>query len=526
MTNHTQTKFFDTTDSITENNNDSFKVFYKSISVEEPKFKDNFAKKSKQGIIKVMKSLPFDKLNFDELNISSNREIWIKSLLLKTDTNNIKFLMNDFTDEMNTTMREKNKYVILILMKNELILVHTKLGEKSLSPKFKFYDRMLDKDNIMRYVWFKKNDDTINVQYYEKYQSKFFTNWLGVNQKDLFYEFGGTNKFYLDLYGYPLVLEIDDEDFEENDYFKFNNNLVTLKEPAEGFKINHIQRASKRYENIHDFEKDYTSRRFNLKYHQEKYNELMNSLIPLQNKIYDYETCVKSTNNKYYLQKVNTNLTILFCNDKIDIDEEFLDSIILSIINNGEIELCHAGLKMIGTPIIIRNFKIYNDLSLKLAKPLIDYYNTTDLSSSHKKEFLYVIFHCLYQENQNSLYCYFLRKCTEEFSKKLTFSSNIYENEIIELKSRDFLPKKTEEIIENLSKDINKKILHSDLKFYILGYDEKTRTYEPFSSQRFPDDRINNIKQKIKEKTKVSEITLFKMDYDNKNCILTLIVKK
>ena len=54
--------------------------------------------------------------------------------------------MNDFTDEMNTTMREKNKYVILILMKNELILVHTKLGEKSLSPKFKFYDRMLDKD--------------------------------------------------------------------------------------------------------------------------------------------------------------------------------------------------------------------------------------------------------------------------------------------------------------------------------------------------------------------------------------------
>jgi len=526
MTNHTQTRLINTSDSITENNDDSFKIFYKSVSVEDPKFKDDFAKKSKQGIIKVMQSLPFDKLNFDELNISSNRKIWIESLLLKNDSNNIKFLMNDFTDEMNTNMREKNKYVILIVMKNELILVHTKLGEKSLSPKFKFFDRMLDKDNIMRYVWFKKNDDNINVLYYEKYQSKFFTNWLGINQKDLFYEFGGTNKFYLDLYGYPLVLEIDDEDFEDNDYFKFNNNTVTLKEPAEGFKINHIQRANKRYENIQDFEKDHTSRRFNLKHHQEKYNDLMNSFIPLQNKIYDCETCVKSSNNKYYIPKVNTNLTILFCNGKIDIDEDFLDSIILSILNNGEIELCHAGLKMTGIPIMIGNLKIYNNLNLNLSKPLIDYYNNTELSSSHKKEFLYAIFHCLYQENQNNIYSYFLMKCTEEFSNKLTFSSNIYENEIIELKSRDFLPKKTETIIENLSRDINKKISHSDLKFYILGYDEKTRTYEPFSSQRFSDDRIYNIKQKIKEKTKVSEITLFKMNYDDKNCILILIAKK
>ena len=79
MTNHTQTRLINTSDSITENNDDSFKIFYKSVSVEDPKFKDDFAKKSKQGIIKVMQSLPFDKLNFDELNISSNRKIWIES---------------------------------------------------------------------------------------------------------------------------------------------------------------------------------------------------------------------------------------------------------------------------------------------------------------------------------------------------------------------------------------------------------------------------------------------------------------
>jgi len=52
MTNHTQTRLINTSDSITENNDDSFKIFYKSVSVEDPKFKDDFAKKSKQGIIK------------------------------------------------------------------------------------------------------------------------------------------------------------------------------------------------------------------------------------------------------------------------------------------------------------------------------------------------------------------------------------------------------------------------------------------------------------------------------------------
>ena len=106
------------------------------------------------------------------------------------------------------------------------------------------------------------------------------------------------------------------------------------------------------YQDISEFKKDHTSRRFNLKYHQKKYGELMNSLIPFENKIYDYETEVKSPDGKYSFQKKNTNLTILFCNDKIDIDEDFLDSIIVSIINNGELELCHVGLK-IDNPIVI-----------------------------------------------------------------------------------------------------------------------------------------------------------------------------
>lgn len=527
MTSPTQSKLINTMDNDINNEN-YFKIYYKSVSIENPESKDDFPKKSKSDIVQFMQSLPSsNELNFNNLKIKTNRKTWITSLLSEAhNNNNINFLITDFAEEMNTNMRGKDKYVILIIMNNELILVHTRMGEKSLSPKFKFFDRMLDKDNILRYVWFKETENKINVRYYEKYQSKFFKEWLGVNRKDLFYEFGGKNKFYLDLYGYPLVLEINDEDFDDNEYFEFDNNSVIFKAPPEGLKINHIQRSNKRYDNINEFEKDRTSRRFNLKYHQDEYNKLINSFKPLENKIYDFETCVKSTNGNYYLEKVNTNLTILFCNEKIDIDDDFLDSLIISILNNGELELCHAGLSLFGDPIIIGKLKIYNKLTSNLANPLINYYNSKEFSSSHKKEFLYAIFHCLYLENKETTYSYFLEKCSKEFSKKLTFSSNIYENHLIELKSRDFISKNNEEIIDNISKDICKKILKSDFKFYILGYDEQTRTYEPLSSQKFPDDRINTLNIKIKEKTKVSKITMFKMEYDDKKCILALIVQK
>lgn len=526
MTNHTQSKLINSQDSFIDTNEHSFKIYYKSVSIEDPEFKDDFPKKNKNYVIEVMKSLSSsDKLDFNNLKINTNRKIWIKSLLSENNPHNINFLINDFAEEMNTTMRGKDKYVILIIMNKELILVHTKMGEKSLSPKFKFFERMLDKDNILRYVWFKKIGDKINVKYYEKYQSKFFTKWLGINRKDLFYEFGGKNKFFLDLYGYPLVLEINDEDFKDNEYLEFTNNSVIFKNPPEGLKIDHIQRSNKRYDNVNEFEKDHISRRFKLKHHQEEYAKLMNSFIPLENKIYDYETCVKSTDGKYNFQKENTNITIIFCNEKIDIDENFLDSIVLSILNNGEIELCHAGLKITPTPIIIGKLKIYNMINLNLANPLIEYYNSKEFSSSHKKEFLFAIFHCLYLENNGTIYSYFLRRCLEEFSEKLTFSSNIYENELIELKSRDFLPKKNDGIINNLSEDILKKISNSDFKFYILGYDEKTRKYEPLSSQKFSDDRLNTISKKIKEKTNVKDITIFKMEYDDKSCILSLIVQ-
>lgn len=524
MADFSQSKLIEISSSPIENN-DFFKIYYKSVSIKEIQSKEDFTSKNKKEIIDVINALPSsNELEFGKLVMETNKKIWINSLLSEINMSSIVFLLNDFTDHMYTNMREKDKYAILIVQQNELILVHTKMGEKSLSPNFKFFDRMLDKDNIMRYVCFKQTNECIKVKYYEKYQSKFFTKWLGINRKDLFYEFGGMNKFYLDLYGYPLVLEINDEDFDNNDFFDFEKNILKLKNPPEELKINHIKRLNKRYQDISEFKKDHTSRRFNLKYHQEKYVELMNSLIPLENKIYDYETEVKSPDGKYSFQKKNTNLTILFCNDKIEIDEGFLDSIIVSIINNGELELCHAGLK-IDNPIVIGNLNIYNNLNLNLTKPLIDYYNSTELSSSHKKEFLCVIFHCLSVDNKDNVYNYFLTKCSVEFSKKLSFLSDIYENDIIELKSRDFLPKKDKEIVDNLSEDINKKLYSSSFKFYIIGYDEKTKKYEPLSENRFNDSRLENLTKNLKEKTKLTSLTFLRMSLGNGECILSLIVK-
>ena len=405
MSEISQSRLINTNDSNTVTKSETFfEIYYKSVSTEDTKSENKFTDKNEISLIKVMKSLPQSNiLDFENLKLTSNRKTWINSLLQKIDKNDINYLLNDFADEMNTNMRGKDKYAILIIKNNELILLHTKMGEKSLSPNFKLFDRMLDKDNIMRYVWFKQEEDNINVNYYEKYQSKFFTEWLGVHRKDLVYEFGGENKFYLDLYGYPLVLEIDDEDFEDNEFFEFENNGINLKEPIETFKINHIKRSTKTYKNTSEFKKDHISRRFNLKHYQKEYKKLMNSLDPIQYKIYDYETCVKTTDKKYHFKKTNDNLFILFCNNKIDIDDNFLDGIIFSLLNNGQVEICHAGMDSISNPLEIKNFKIYNKLNLNLASPLIKHYKRL-IYLIHLKKYYYIQYSIVYMKKTIIMY--------------------------------------------------------------------------------------------------------------------------
>ena len=176
-------------------------------------------------------------------------------------------------------------------------------------------------------------------------------------------------------------------------------------------------------------------------------------------------------------------------------------------------------------PLKIKNLEIIHKINTNLSKPLIDYYNDSDHGESHKKDLRYAIFHLLYEDNANTPISTFFKELSTKFLHDMDFSSNLQENDIIELKSKDFLPKKDAKIIETLGNDIKKKILQTGFKLYIIGYDEKTKQYEFINNDRFDDSRIHNLTQGLKNETKLTDLNLFKLRKDKYNCIIMIAVK-
>ena len=81
-------------------------------------------------------------------------------------------------------------------------------------------------------------------------------------------------------------------------------------------------------------------------------------------------------------------------------------------------------------------------------------------------------------------------------------------------------------LLLNYIDGIERKLKKDNFKLYIIGYDEKTRKYEPFSAHPFGDDRINNIQKELKNRLNISNLNITKIPTDKYNCIIMISVKK
>lgn len=101
------------------------------------------------------------------------------------------------------------------------------------------------------------------------------------------------------------------------------------------------------------------------------------------------------------------------------------------------------------------------------------------------------------------------------------------ENDVFELKGREFITGKDHIILQNLTDDISKKIVNSKIKLYLLGVDEKSKEFEPIPISKYSDDRLNNLEKKLKDNHKDLDLKFIKVpSRDNKKCIIILIVNE
>ena len=153
-----------------------------------------------------------DEKPIDQIDLNENCVKWVNDVLsgfsnkdtLKEDS--LKYLLNDFSDKMMTRMRETDKYALAIVSEKFLLLCHTTMGERTITPVWEVVDRMLDKDNVERFVIFKKTDDLTNVIYYEHSPSEFLYVGLASLKKSHFLILGGKTAFQVQLMVSIIIL--------------------------------------------------------------------------------------------------------------------------------------------------------------------------------------------------------------------------------------------------------------------------------------------------------------------------------
>jgi len=517
-------------------------IFVYSKQIKEKLIQSDVRKRTaeKENLVSVISSLmengktkPLDQLEFGD-----NCLEWINDVLADfSNTDNkkegsLKFLLNDFSDKMMTRMRETDKYAIAIVSKKFLLLCHATMGERTITPVWDVVERMLDKDNVERFVIFKKTGEITAVTYYEHSPSDFFIRWLGLTQREACNYLGGRNRISSSIDGIHFNFELTDEQIEnqilkDTGIFTRGDDKLILKSPINIIDISQIRVGKKYYSHVSDFLQDYLARKNDLDYYHEAYEKISKSLAPLVQTYFDDVdglVLVKSIGEELVIRKRNPNFNILFAGKtKLSANIEFRDSFIKKIFsdfsNGVHINIFHAGMKMYkpdSGPVRIGSMEIFNDIQCpESVIKLLEFEKNTDISDKFLKTSLqYSIFQLLSQSNSDKPISAFFSIFADSLGSTINIPTTVIQKEgnVIEFKSRDFLVgKKEDDIVDRVAVDVNTKISKDTFKIYLFGIDEQTNKVEPINSRKFGSDRIGGLERKLKKKCPNVKLTFVKI---------------
>lgn len=471
-----------------------------------------------------------------ELSLESNSKKWVTSIIDNYPPVNgdlVEYLLNSFTEAMNTRMKEKDKYAIALVSKNSITLCHSRKGEQTIDPEWNVIQRMLDKDNVIRFVHFENESGDINVKYHEETDSSFFVNWLGIHPRESSFSHSGEYKLHTTIGDdIPLVFELNDVLIEK--LLNTNDGLITitkdgnikLKSSIAYFPISSISYLKKKLKNIDDLKGHFLTKHYDIDFYRNSYLSL-----PFQSKIdddlkpiYDCENGLYF-DNEIHIEKKLKDFEILFCNKKVVIEGRYLQKLKNKLLNNEPFKIHHTGDPLSGNPVEINGMKIYNTLNCKNFEKVYGLYENMQVRDNLYYVLLFLVLKTLIHENDGRNITYFLNGLADLLIDEIVNEKFVnHENDILEYKASDYFAGTDKEIVDRMVKDIPKKLEISPFCVYIIGADEKTKNFTPLLIHRFGDDRINSLEKNIKSKTR-SNVKLVKMPLpDGINCIFLMTV--
>lgn len=371
-------------------------------------------------------------INLSQLEMKTNCREWITGILFNTcdnKENTIKYLLTDFAEHMNTRMREEDKYALLISFEDNLVLCHSKFGQKTMTPSYKFVERMLDGDVVRRFILFRRSDEEIIVKHFEMIHSQFFIEWLGIPEQEAISYLHGTNRFYFEVESLPCQIELSDQEVEAKLIrgginFNLDENSIQLKYPLKMIHIDRIQSHRTFYHDAKDFMRSFALKHYGLTASQNMFELLKKNIEQSLEgvcKLYRYidaESYVEKyeiANTKGIDKKIKDSRVVLFNKPSKDIEiifasrigkgliefqPSYFNKIYSFFINNNQLKIFHAGMKscLIDSPFKLKSMEIYNQIEgSDLIDAVVSHYGKGKLIDALvDKSILYSIFLLLF----------------------------------------------------------------------------------------------------------------------------------
>lgn len=449
-----------------------------------------------EGLDRQTSAHPIDKLDIDD-----NPQMFADKLLDTYPDHDETFctsLINDFSDSMNTRAREPGKYAVLILYEGSLILCHTDSEEMTITKDAEVLERLLDTDNVDKYARFRQIDTDVEVLQFERSVSKSFSEFLGLDPKEIAYEEAGDIKIFTEIDDSTARFEFGQEEFEEKFIVNPAYSLFTeiLETPNDQYPVNHIKLGRRRYDTVDEFLQQFYALYYDLNTLRNQYSTLAESMTPHTTTVIDHEDKVTTggPNGPTKLKKGNdSGFNLVFADKHIRLSAAWRLQLSKKLRSGETVRLHHVGNDFAEEPTQVGPFEIYNPIDIDEER-LNQLYNITQEAGTgeHLSNIIYCVMFYTLSEWCSSPISHFFGQMTKRFEDELSAEGMILRDEdgLMELKSRDWLAdiNNDEDAAEKISKEIQ-----SDSKLLLVGIEEDEQRIRPLSRNKWDSERNERI---------------------------------
>jgi hypothetical protein len=475
-------------------------------------------------------------------NMKKTVRMWIAELLNsypKTDPRTVEYLLLEFCEGLMTRAREENKFSILFVMKDLVLLAHSAAGEGiiNIEDNIKVLERFLDSDNVIRFARFQKKNESIRINFYEKTASESFIKFLGIPPGDVFYDEREV-RIHSEIDGLKCVFQMDWNDavakFIDRKDLRIDNDFL-ITPSGKKYKVEGIWRGRKQFNTAEDFTTHLYAVRYNIDSYREKYNEAIAGLNPYLGMHVDTKEGVKKIDGgreENVLPKSHPEFVIVCCNERVPLHSSFANDIVEKCIRNEAIRIYHAGAQFSAKPIVIGSIEVFNSIgigenTLKILDTISSELKDCE-SISLKNVMLCTAFGVVLADcgsPSNSFFKY-LYECLAKGQIDLQRPMVQEEKGSIEFKARDWFSGDDTEIAKRVSMELSKMVASQGSAILIIGNDEQSKTWDPIPSSRCKPERVKTLEKLVCKKLKSGECKLVRVPFNDGYLISISVVSK